>query len=386
VPTNIEDNQDGTYTVTYTADQTGEFQIYVDFLDDQERMVPLRGVYKANFVDDAKPEDNMMTGGVMDRYIKKEMDRLVTSLSDTKKEVNPKDKELKNVKVLLRVKENVESTQKNVDNITLQIDQLEEALKLFHGKKLAKDAQIKSMNKLKKEWVDVKKITKEAKKEIDPYVAHEADRNVGLIKKLEEDISQFTGDMRKREFFQYACGTEQAKIKLDGVFGELKEFEDSIKDYGDNSVKFGKPELINKAVKDVDNIKVLITNMKGLWDHIAKCQETFDGFLSTKWVESNPGDMDEKTKKLLKQLKEMKVDKRANAYIGIMDGIKKWIIFLPLIEDLRTDAMRDRHWESLKNKIGVQFEINDKLLLSFIYDLDLGKYQEDVEETADQAK
>jgi dynein heavy chain len=73
--------------------------------------------------------------------------------------------------------------------------------------------------------------------------------------------------------------------------------------------------------------------------------------------------MDEKTKKLMKQLKEMKVDKRANAYMGIMDGIKKWIIFLPLIEDLRTEAMRERHWESLKNKIGVQFEINDRLLL-----------------------
>jgi dynein heavy chain len=82
----------------------------------------------------------------------------------------------------------------------------------------------------------------------------------------------------------------------------------------------------------------------------------------------------------------MKVDKRANAYIGIMDGIKKWIIFLPLIEDLRNEAMRDRHWDSLKSKIGVNFEINDKLLLKFIYDLDLGKFQEDVEETADQAK
>lgn len=82
----------------------------------------------------------------------------------------------------------------------------------------------------------------------------------------------------------------------------------------------------------------------------------------------------------------MKVDRRANAYIGIMDQIKKWIIFLPLIEDLRNEAMRERHWNSLKSKIGVNFEINDKLLLKFIYDLDLGKYQEDVEEIADQAK
>jgi len=108
--------------VTYTADDIGDVHVTVDFLDDKDRYVPLRGKYLATFVNDAKPVDNTMTGGVMDRYIKKELDRLQSSLSETKKEVNPKDKDLKNVKVLLKVKENVEQTQKNVDSITLEID------------------------------------------------------------------------------------------------------------------------------------------------------------------------------------------------------------------------------------------------------------------------
>lgn len=34
--------------------------------------------------------------------------------------------------------------------------------------------------------------------------------------------------MKKREFFQYKCGTAIALEKLDGVFDELKVFEDSI--------------------------------------------------------------------------------------------------------------------------------------------------------------
>ena len=96
--------------------------------------------------------------------------------------------------------------------------------------------------------------------------------------------------------------------------------------------------------------------------------------------------MEDEVKKLMKSLKDMKVDKRANAYIGIMDEIKKWLVFLPLIAELADEAMRDRHWDKLKEKVGVQFTIDDKLLLQFIYDLNLGKYQEDVEEIADQAK
>jgi len=48
--------------------------------------------------------------------------------------------------------------------------------------------------------------------------------------------------MRKREFFQYKCGSKQALEKLNGVFGELDTFEDKIVDFGDNAKKFGHPE------------------------------------------------------------------------------------------------------------------------------------------------
>lgn len=48
--------------------------------------------------------------------------------------------------------------------------------------------------------------------------------------------------------------------------------------------------------------------------------------------------------------------------------------------------MRDRHWDSIKAKVGVQFTIDDKLILKDIYDLNLGKFQEDVEEITDQAR
>jgi hypothetical protein len=36
------------------------------------------------------------------------------------------------------------------------------------------------------------------------------------------------------------------------VFGELGVFEDKIRDYGFNANKFGNPDQINKAEKDID--------------------------------------------------------------------------------------------------------------------------------------
>ena len=108
--------------------------------------------------------------------------------------------------------------------------------------------------------------------------------------------------------------------------------------------------------------------------------------MGMKWTEIKPYEMEDEVKKLLKSLKDMKVDKRANAYVGIMDEIKKWLVFLPLIAELADQAMRDRHWDDLKKKVGKQFTIDNKLLLQDIYDLNLGAFVEDVEEISDQAK
>jgi dynein heavy chain len=96
--------------------------------------------------------------------------------------------------------------------------------------------------------------------------------------------------------------------------------------------------------------------------------------------------MEDQVKKLMKTLKDMKVDKRANAYNGVLDEIKKWLNFLPLIGELRDQSMRNRHWDMIKEKVGIQFVIDDNLLLENIYSLELHKYQEDVEEITDQAR
>jgi dynein heavy chain len=96
--------------------------------------------------------------------------------------------------------------------------------------------------------------------------------------------------------------------------------------------------------------------------------------------------MEDEVKTLFKTLKEMKCDKKCNAYIGITEEIKRWLVFLPLIAELRDDAMRERHWKAIKDKVQKDFHVDDKLLLRDVYNLNLNKYQEDVEEITDQAR
>jgi len=268
----------------------------------------------------------------------------------------------------------------------LKLDQLEETLSFLATKNLSKDSQVKQSKKLFEDWNSLKKLAKDIKKEITPIVASETQKNNVQIGKLEDELKAFIQEMKKRDFYKYDCGRESALQKLDAVYSEVATYEEKTSDFGFTAEKFGNPQLIDGCNKHIDSIKLELGNMKGLWDHISTCQQLFMDYLGTSWAKTQPYEMEDEVKKLLKTLKEMKVDKRANAYNGLLDEIKKWLVFLPLIAELADPAMRDRHWDAIRTKVGKSFTVDDKLQLQDIYNLNLQDFKEDVEEITDQAK
>ena len=82
----------------------------------------------------------------------------------------------------------------------------------------------------------------------------------------------------------------------------------------------------------------------------------------------------------------MKVDRKCNAYLGVMEEIKKWLVFLPLIGELRDESMRERHWDSLKKEVQLEFNVDEKLTLRDVFNLNLNKHSEAVEDITDQAR
>jgi hypothetical protein len=57
---------------------------------------------------------------------------------------------------------------------------------------------------------------------------------------------------------------------------DLKSFEEKIIDLGYNAAKFDKPDLITNSIKQVDTIKIEVSNMVALWDHINDCSIEFE--------------------------------------------------------------------------------------------------------------
>ena len=65
--------------------------------------------------------------------------------------------------------------------------------------------------------------------------------------------------MKKREFFQYKCGTKLAKEKLDGVFDELTIFEEQSKISDSTLINSDNQTLLTKLSRILRPSKSLST-------------------------------------------------------------------------------------------------------------------------------
>jgi dynein heavy chain len=268
----IIDNDDGSYSVKYQVDEESEVQVHV-YLMVKEEPAPIRGSpYIASFNSTAKPADNTLAGPLMQANFKQQMNDLADYMSKKHKSIATKGKDLQDVPVLLTIKEEVEDVFNNEGKTTLKIDQLEESSKMFAAAVPKVKVDSSKFGKIVTNWNNVKNNAKGTKKTIAPIVEQQDSVNKSNIKSLEEHIGTFTQEMRKRPFFKYETGAKESIAKLGDVFGELRDFEDSRDLLGENSRKFGNPDLITKTVKDIEAIKATIDNMKALWDHIETCQ------------------------------------------------------------------------------------------------------------------
>lgn len=76
-----------------------------------------------------------------------------------------------------------------------------------------------------------------------------------------------------------------------------------------------------------------------------------------------------------------------DVFRGTDDSVKNFLTSVPLVADLRSPAMRDRHWEQLMDATKVKFDVNDpSFKLDDLLKLELHKFEDEVGEIVDCAQ
>ncbi|XP_063753564.1 dynein axonemal heavy chain 10 [Eleginops maclovinus] len=127
------------------------------------------------------------------------------------------------------------------------------------------------------------------------------------------------------------------------------------------------PDVIS-IQRDMDGLRQIYGVYKAQMDAKTEWSQTL-------WVDLDIQQLQEGVEGFIKSLRQLPKDVRALPVAFFLEGrMKEFRDSLPLLLDLKNEALRDRHWKELMEKTGTRFEMNDSFTLENMFAMELNKY------------
>ncbi|XP_024130607.1 dynein heavy chain 9, axonemal [Oryzias melastigma] len=126
--------------------------------------------------------------------------------------------------------------------------------------------------------------------------------------------------------------------------------------------------------------------LKELWDMITVVNTSIDSWKMAPWMEIQVEEMELELKSFYKEIGGLDSKmKEWDAFKGLDSGLRNILISFRSVGELRSPAMRGRHWHQLMAATGVRFTMNQDTTLGDILQLNLHHYEDEVREIVDRA-
>ena len=335
-------------------------------------------------------------------YLLNKVVRVVTDLSDfitfteTALDTDVKDNDLES---LLQVMAYLRDVRKRSETAEPMFEPLKNTIALLSRHDVSTPGEIVSQldTMINTSWSSLKKkatLTKEKHSNTQSQEAEKIKRNA---KDFEFRAEEFSSFFRKNMPFEYSENWENAYEVIDKIhhfvtdnpaealpFGSLVEIQRDALRLNEMQELF---ELYVIEYRQIDQCVKETKLLKQVWDMIGMITVTFAERKMTKWDEINVESLQDESKRLSKEIKTLPREvKNWPAYKGLEDAVKNMQTSLPLVEELHSPAMRDRHWKQLMRTTGVTFTMDRNFSLGNLLDLKLHQFEDDVLEIVDRAQ
>ena len=249
---------------------------------------------------------------------------------------------------------------------------------------LMNDSVLETLEQAPFKWENTKKTTLNAREVLGPLQSLQQEKVKEEVEEFKEKVFGFNARFKAEAPFQFATGPETAYRLLDEWNVSLDDIEAEATRLTSEMELF-EVQVIN--FRDIAECRKNLKFLKMVWDHVQLVQEIFVSYKSTLWTRVDTDMMIDETKKLQKELKGLpRQAMKWDVYQGLLKVMSEMAIDLPLIQDLRDDAMRERHWQKLMATCGKSFILDDKLQLESLLVLNLHNFQDGVSEVVEQAR
>eukprot|EP01116_Phalansterium_solitarium_P005286 TRINITY_DN1679_c0_g1_i1.p1 TRINITY_DN1679_c0_g1~~TRINITY_DN1679_c0_g1_i1.p1 ORF type:complete len:4594 (-),score=1709.56 TRINITY_DN1679_c0_g1_i1:318-14099(-) len=192
---------------------------------------------------------------------------------------------------------------------------------------------------------------------------------------LEGRIKAFTTAWNDEKPLGGATGYQPALDTLRKFEGQIQSFKSEV-----DRVERAKEALDLPPGAPLANQVTVIeeewSDLSGVWSQLAATWQKLNPLRETPWGAIVPRQIRKSLEDLLEGLKSLPNRVRSYAaYNHLQSAIKNYLKYNGIVNDLKSEALRDRHWKELKKRLNAAW-VQSSLTLGDIWDSDLNKNEE----------
>lgn len=184
----------------------------------------------------------------------------------------------------------------------------------------------------------------------------------------------------------------QGSLKADTAMNAISVFEarvSKIKEESDLvtrakealSLEGTREKRLDPVIEEIRDLKAVWTALSGVWSQIAEMREM-------PWSTLQPRKLRQQIDGLLSSTREMPSRMRQYAaFEFVQETLRQHLKSNPILSDLKSDALRERHWRNLFKKLRISTPyIASQMKVGTVWDLDLKRNESTIKEVIIQAQ
>ena len=274
----------------------------------------------------------------------------------------------------------VQSLKRNLTDWTLKVQSYSDAQNILIRQRYHFPADWVYSDQINGEWSAFNEILTKKDRSIQTQVAVLTSKIVAEEKTVEIRTNELINEWDLNKPIDEA-------VKPNEALKNLQLFElrfNSIREDQDKMTK-ARDALELKEIKPINNPKVNISleelvDLKEVWSELDKIYQQIEAIREKQWLTIQPRQLRSQLDELVKQLKEMPARLRQYAsYNYVKQKLQDYLKSNLLIVELRSEALKERHWKQLMRKLNVVWNLND-LTLGKVWDCNILAYDNIIKE------
>lgn len=269
----------------------------------------------------------------------------------------------------------VQSLKRNMKTWEKQVEIYREGQRILERQRFQFPNSWLHVENLEGEWGAFNEIIKRKDSSIQTRVASLQQKIVSEDKAIESRTNDFLSDWEKSKPVEGHLRPDDALTQLqlfENKFARLKEERDNVAK-AKEALDLQEPGGVSNNEDRMHVVFEELQDLRGVWSELSKIWQQIDETREKPWLSVQPRKLRQQLDAMSTQLKELPARLRQYAsYEFVKKMLQNYTKVNMLIVELKSDALKERHWKQLMKQLRVNWVLSD-LTLGQVWDVNLQK-------------